>query len=49
MEFKYKKALNLLNRKEEFNKLKSSLNDKIPIICEKDPKSDIIEMEKKNF
>ena len=49
MEFKYKKALNLLNRKEEFNKLKSSLNDKIPIICEKDPKSDIIEMEKTKF
>ena len=49
MEFKYKKALNLLKRKEEFNKLKSSLNDKIPIICEKDPKSDIIEMEKTKF
>ena len=49
MEFKYKKALNLEKRIEEFNKVKSSTNDKIPIICEKDPKSDIIEMEKTKF
>ena len=35
MEFKYKKALNLEKRIEEFNKVKSSTNDKIPIICEK--------------
>ena len=49
MEFKYKKALNLEKRIEEFYKVKSSTNDKIPIICEKDPKSDIIEMEKTKF
>ena len=49
MEFKYKKALNLLNRKEEFNKLKSSLNDKIPIICEKDPKCKLQPIDKTKF
>ena len=49
MEFKYKKALNLEKRIEKFNKVKTSTNDKIQIICEKDPKSDIIEMEKTKF
>ena len=49
MEFNFKKVLNLEQRKEEFQKLKGKLSSKIPIICEKDPRSPIEAISKTKF
>jgi GABA(A) receptor-associated protein len=49
MEFNYKKALNLEERKAEFEKVLASANGKIPIIFEKDPRSKMEELGKTKF
>ena len=49
MEFNYKKVLNLAKRKEEFSKIKDKYSKKIPIICEKDPRSKIEGIEKTKY
>ena len=49
MEFNFKKVLSLEQRKEEYQKIKSKLSSKIPIICEKDPRSLIEPIAKTKF
>ena len=49
MEFKYRQVKSLEERKEEFQKVKQSNPDKIAIICEKDPRSKIIDIEKSKY
>jgi hypothetical protein len=49
MEFNFKKVLSLEKRKEEYQKIKSKLSSKIPIICEKDPRSLIEPIAKTKF
>ena len=50
MEFKFKKEYpEFLKRKEESAKLRAQCPDKIPIICEKDPKSKIQEIDKTKY
>ena len=49
MEFNFKKVLSLEKRKEEYQKIKSKLSSKIPIICEKDPRSLIEPISKTKF
>ena len=49
MEFNFKKVLSLEQRKEEYQKIKSKLSSKIPIICEKDPRSLIEPISKTKF
>ncbi len=49
MEFNFKKVLSLEQRKEEYQKIKSKLTSKIPIICEKDPRSLIEPISKTKF
>ena len=46
MKFKYKKAKTLEERKEEYQKVIEEHPGKIGIICEKAPKSQIVEIEK---
>jgi hypothetical protein len=48
MEFSFKKNFSLENRIEKYNKVLINANGKIPLICEKDPKSDIETIEKTN-
>ena len=49
MEFSFKKNFSLENRKEKYNKVLINANGKIPVICEKDPKSDIETIEKTKY
>ena len=50
MEFKFKKEYpEFLKRKEESAKLRAQCPDKIPIICEKDPKCHIQEIDKTKY
>ena len=50
MEFKFKKEYpDFLKRKEESAKLRAQCPDKIPIICEKDPKCHIQEIDKRKY
>ena len=50
MEFKFKKEYpDFLKRKEESVKLRAQCPDKIPIICEKDPKSRIDDIDKTKY
>ena len=49
MEFLYQKAKSLEERKAEFQNVMHSNPGKIAIICEKDPKSKIVNIEKSKF
>ena len=50
MEFKFKKEFpDFEKRKEESSKLKLQCPDKIPVICEKDPKCQIQEIDKTKY
>ena len=50
MEFKFKKDTpDLLQRRNECDKIRKQFPDKIPIICEKDPKSKIQEIDKTKY
>ena len=50
MEFKFKKDTpDMLKRKGECEKIRKQFPDKIPIICEKDPKSKIQEIDKTKY
>ena len=49
MEFSFKKRFSLDKRIEEFNKVIIKANGKIPVICEKDPKSHIEKIEKYKY
>ena len=49
MDFNYKKALNLEERKAEFEKVLLSSNGKIPLIIERDPRSKIEDLGKSKF
>ena len=49
MEFKYKKAKNLEERKEECEKVKKDHPGKICLICEKAPKSQLPDIEKTKY
>ncbi len=49
MEFKYQKVKTLEERKNEYQKVAQSNPGKIAIICEKSPKSHIVDIEKSKF
>ncbi len=49
MEFKYKKAKDLKERKEESEKVRNEHPGKICIICEKAPKSQLPDIEKTKY
>ena len=49
MEFKYQKAKTLEERKREFQTVMEANPDKIAIICEKAPKSHILDIEKSKY
>ena len=49
MEFKYKKEKNFEDRKQEYQKVIEGHPGKIGIICEKAPKSKIVEIEKTKY
>ena len=49
MEFKYKKAKTLEERKEECEKVKKDHPGKICLICEKAPKSQLPDIEKTKY
>ena len=49
MQFKYKKAKSLEERKQEYQKVIEEHPGKIGIICEKAPKSQIADIEKTKF
>ena len=50
MEFKFKKDTpDMLKRKGKCEKIRKQFPDKIPIICEKDPKSKIQEIDKTKY
>ena len=50
MDFKYKREFpNRQNRKEECDRVRIQFPDKIPVICEKDPKSKIQEIDKTKY
>ncbi len=49
MDFNFKKALKLEERKAEFEKVLSSSSGKIPVIIEKDPRSKMEELGKSKF
>ena len=50
MEFRFKKEnSNTEQRRKECEKIKSQFHDKIPIICEKDPKSQIRDIDKTKY
>ena len=50
MEFKFKKEnSDPEQRKKDCDKIKQQFNDKIPIICEKDPKSNLKDIDKTKY
>jgi GABA(A) receptor-associated protein len=50
MEFNFKKQNpNAAKRKEESDKIKEKYSDRIPIICEKDPKSKLNDIDKTKY
>ena len=49
MTYKYKTEKKLEERKKESEKIISYFPDKIPIICEKDPKCNLTELEKSGY
>ena len=49
MEFKYQKVKTLEERKEEYQKVMQTNPGKIAIICEKDPRSRIADIEKSKY
>ena len=49
MSFKYKQSKTFEQRRKDYEEMKIKNPNKIPIICEKDPKCDIIEMKKTKF
>ena len=49
MEFKYQKVKTLDERKEEYQKVIQANPGKIAIICEKDPRSHITDIEKSKY
>ena len=49
MEFKYQKVKTLDERKEEYQRVIQANPDKIAIICEKDPRSKITDIEKSKY
>ena len=49
MEFKYQKVKTLNERKEEYQNVIRANPGKIAIICEKDPRSHIIDIEKSKY
>ena len=49
MEFKYRKEVDVDQRKRDCDKIRNQFQDKIPIICEKDPKSNLKDIDKTKF
>ena len=50
MEFEFKKLnKSLESRKKQSNTIKNSFPDKIPIICERDPKSNLPDLDKHKY
>ena len=49
MEFRFKKETNVTTRRENYEKIRRQFADKIPIICERDPKSKIRDIDKTKY
>ena len=49
MKFKYKTVKTLEERKQEYREIKQKNQNKIAIICEKDPRSKIVDIQKSKF
>ena len=49
MEFNFKADINVEKRKKKYIKIKNSFPDKIPVICERDPKSNLIDIAKNKY
>ena len=49
MEFKFKKEKDVEQRKLDCEKIRNQFPEKIPIICEKDPKSNIRDIDKTKY
>ena len=49
MEFNFKIETNVEERKKEYIKMKNNFPEKIPVICERDPKSNLIDIDKNKY